>query len=127
MITRILIVEDEDDILELLKTIFNDHLDYEVLCAKDGHEALKIARDENPAIILMDIQLPKNTGYEVCRSIKANPALSNARVLMLSGMTQYNDWQKAREAGADDYITKPFSSNTLLKKVKELLTRDEEG
>ena len=127
MIMKILIVEDEDDVCELLKTIFNDHIGYEVLWAKDGHEAIKIARDENPAIILLDVQLPGLTGYEVCRSIKSNPALSNMRVLMLSGMTQYHDQQKAQEAGADEFIIKPFIPNALLEMVEELLNSNEEG
>lgn len=122
MIKRILLVEDEDDIFELLNAIFNDSMEYEVLWAKSGFEALKIARDENPIVILLDVQLPDISGYEVCRLIKSNPALSDVRVLMISGMTQYQDYQKAQEVGADDYITKPFSSNTLLKKVEELLT-----
>jgi len=127
MIKKILIVEDEDDIFELLNAIFSNSVDYEVLWAKDGHEALKIAQVENPAIILLDVQLPGLSGYEVCRLIKSNPALSNVRILMLSGMTQYQDCQKAQEAGADDYVTKPFSSYTLLNKVEELLTCNGKG
>jgi DNA-binding response OmpR family regulator len=127
MIKKILIVEDEDDVFELLNTIFNDPVDYEVFWAKDGHEALKIAQVEKPAMILLDVLLPGLSGYEVCRLIKSNPALSSVRVLMLSGMTQYQDYQKAQEAGADDFIAKPFSSNTLLKKVEELLTDNRKG
>lgn len=126
MIRKILLVEDEDDVFELLSAIFNDPMNYEVLWAKDGYEALKITLDENPAVILLDVQLPGLNGYEVCRSIKSNPTLSNVKILMLSGMTQYQDYQKAQEAGADDYITKPFSSNTLLKKVEDLLSGDVE-
>jgi DNA-binding response OmpR family regulator len=116
-----LIVEDEEDIVILLDAIFGDLVNYEILYAKDGQEAINRALVDNPDIILLDIQLPSLNGYEVCRLLKSNPNLSHIKVLMLSGMTQNNDWLKAQEAGADDFITKPFHSITLLKKVEELL------
>ena len=118
---KILIVEDEKDILELLLSVFDDSRDYRTLSATDGEEALKLARVDNPDIILLDIQLLTLNGYEVCKSVKSDPALSSTKVLMLSGMTQHYDWQKAKEAGADGYITKPFSSTELLEKVEGLL------
>ena len=122
MTNRILIVEDEEDILELLFAIFGDRLgDYRILCTRDGEEALRIVRTDKPDIVLLDIQLPKLDGFKVCRSIKSDPAMSHTRVLMLSGMAQNSDWQKAREAGADGYITKPFSSIELVEKVERLL------
>lgn len=120
MTKKILIVEDEEYVLEMLSTIFRLE-GYIVLCAKDGEEALNIARVDNQDIILLDIQLPKLNGYEVCKSIKSDPAMSHTKVLMVSGMTQNFDRMKAQEAGADDYIAKPFSSIVLLEKVEELL------
>jgi DNA-binding response OmpR family regulator len=125
MIKKILIVEDEEDIVGLLDAIFGDLVDYEILYAKDGQEALNIARVDNPNIILLDIQLPGLNGYEVCRLIKSNWALSHIKVLLLSGMTQDSDWLKAQEADADDFIAKPFSSIALLEKVEELLRSNE--
>lgn len=124
MTKKILIVEDEEDILELLSAIFEEFGDYGVLRARDGEEALRIARVDNPDIILLDIQLPKLNGYEVCKSVKSDPAMSPTKVLMLSGMAQNSDWQKAQEAGADGYITKPFSSIELVEKVEGLLRSD---
>ena len=121
MTKKILIVEDEEDILALLFAIFGDLEDYRVLCARDGEEALRIARADNPDIILLDIQLPKMNGHEVCKSVKSNSAMSHTKVLMLSGMVQNSDRQKAQEVGADGYITKPFSSIALVEKVEELL------
>jgi len=118
---KILIVEDEEDVLELLSEIFSELEDYRVLCARDGEEALRIARLDNPDIILLDIQLPKMNGHEVCKSLKSDPAMSHIKVLMLSGMAQNSNRQKAHEAGADAYIAKPFSSIALLEKVEELL------
>jgi two-component system alkaline phosphatase synthesis response regulator PhoP len=116
-----LIVEDEDDVLELLFTIFDDLGGYRILCARDGEEALRIAREDNPDIILLDILLPKMNGYEVCKSVKSVPAMSHIKILMLSGLAQNSDRQKAQQAGADAYMTKPFSSIVLAEKVEELL------
>jgi two-component system alkaline phosphatase synthesis response regulator PhoP len=125
MIKKILVVEDEEDIVGLLCAIFSDFVNYETLYVTDGQQALNIARVNNPDIILLDIQLLELTGYEVCRLVKSDPALSHTKVLMLSGMTQDSDWLKAQEAGADDFIAKPFSSIALLEKVEELLRSNE--
>jgi DNA-binding response OmpR family regulator len=120
-IKKILVVEDEKDILELLISVFDDFRDYRILSATDGEEALRLTRVDNPDIILLDIQLPRLNGYEVCKSVKSDPTMSHTKVLMLSGMAQNSDRQKAQEAGADGYITKPFSSIELLEKVEGLL------
>ncbi len=121
MTKKILIVEDEEDILELLSEVFSDLEDYRILCARDGEEAISIAQVDNPDIILLDIGLPKVNGYDVCKLVKSDPAMSHIKVLMLSGMTQNSDWQKAQEVGADGYIAKPFSLIALVEKVEELL------
>jgi DNA-binding response OmpR family regulator len=120
-IKKILIVEDEKDILDLIFSVFDDLKDYRILNARDGEEALRLARMDNPDIILLDIEIPKLNGYEVCKSVKSDPTMSDTKVLMLSGMTRNSDQQKAKEAGADGYITKPFSSIELLEKVEGLL------
>jgi len=121
MAKTILIVEDEETILELLLEIFGDLGDCRVICARDGEEALRVARGNNPDIILLDVRLPGINGHDVCKSVKSDPAMSHTKVLMISGMAQNSDWQKAREAGADGYIIKPFSSIELVEKVEELL------
>jgi CheY-like chemotaxis protein len=121
MTKKILIVEDEVDILRLLSTILSSFGDYGIFCASDGQEALRIAREESPDIIILDIQLPGMNGYDVCKLIRSDPAISDIKVLMLSGMTQDSDWQKAQEVGADGYIAKPFSSIALVEKVEKLL------
>ncbi len=121
MTKKILIVEDEEDILELLSEEFDAHGDYQILHARDGEEALRIASANNPDIIILDIHLPKLNGYEVCRSIKSNPAISDIKILMISGMAQNSDRQKALQMGADDYLTKPFDLTILVEKVETLL------
>ena len=121
MTKKILIVEDEEDILEVLSAILEDLGDYEICYARDGEEALRIARMNNPDIILLDIQLPKLNGYEVCQSVKSDSAMCNIKVLMLSGVAQNSDWLKAQEVGVDDYIVKPFGATALVEKVEKLL------
>lgn len=121
--TKILIVDDEEHILDLLVAVFDDIKDVEILCAKDGREALRIAEKNIPDIVLLDAKLPKLDGYEVCKCIKKNPAMSHTKVLMMSGMTQHSDVIKAREAGVDDYITKPFTSTVLIRRVEKVLKR----
>jgi two-component system alkaline phosphatase synthesis response regulator PhoP len=122
-----LIAEDDEDILELLLAIFDDLEDYRILCARDGEEALRTARADNPSIILLDILLPRMNGYDVCRSVKSDPAMSHAKVLMMSGVAQNSDRQKAEEVGADAFIAKPFDSIALVGKVEELSRRNQGG
>jgi DNA-binding response OmpR family regulator len=118
---KILIVEDEESILELLLAIFDDLVDYQTFYARDGEEALRIAREDIPDIILLDMQIPKINGSEVCRLIKSAPATSNTKVLMLTGIVQDLDLRKAWQAEADACMTKPFTSAALLEKVEALL------
>ena len=106
---KILVVEGEKDIIELLEAIFSDLEDYKVLYTRGGLTALDIARKSVPDMVLMNTQLPDITGYEMCKLLKTDPIVSHTKVVMLSGMTQNSDWDKAMEAGADDCIFKPFS------------------
>jgi DNA-binding response OmpR family regulator len=124
MAKKVLIVEDEESILELCSTIFKLE-GYRVLCARDGEEALRITREDNPDILVLDIQIPIINGNEVCKSIKSDPTMSDIKVLILSGMAQDSDLQEAREAGADACMTKPFSSAVIVEKVGELLRSNE--
>ena len=120
MTRAILIAEDEESIRDLLSEIFNVPGRYSVICAKDGEEALRIAQDQRPDVILLDVLLPKLDGQQVCRLVKSNPELANTKVLMMSGMVQQSDIRRAQELGADAYIAKPFSSDALVAKVEEL-------
>jgi CheY-like chemotaxis protein len=121
MTKKVLIVEDEEPIIELLGAIFDGLADYQTTYARDGQEALRTARADDPDIVLLDVHLPKMDGYEVCKFIKSDPNTSHTKVLMISGMVQNSDLLKAREAGADDYITKPFVPTELIEKVATLI------
>jgi DNA-binding response OmpR family regulator len=118
---KILIIEDDEAILELLLTIFNLSDDYQILCSRDGEEALRIVKEDTPDIILLDMQIPKINGNDICRIIKSNPTTSCIKIVILTGMSQDFELQKAKEAGADACMTKPFSSNAIVERVEELL------
>ena len=87
----------------------------------DGEEAVAMAEREKPDLILMDIQLPKISGYEAARAIKSNPELKHIPIIAVTSYALSGDDKKAYEAGCDDYITKPFRPSVLLEKVKKYL------
>jgi DNA-binding response OmpR family regulator len=118
---KMLIVEDDEIILKLLSTLFSFDKKYDILLARDGEEALNIAQYDIQDIIILDIQIPKINGYELCKIIKSDPTTSNTKVVMLTGLAQDYDMQKALKAGANAYITKPFNVGALVENVEGLL------
>ena len=119
---KILVVDDEVDLLETIR--FPLEIEgYNVLVAYNGEEALNQARKENPDLILLDLMLPKLDGYKVCRLLKFDERYKHIPILMLTAKTQEKDKVLGMETGADEYITKPFDMDYLLKKVKEYLNR----
>ncbi len=120
MTKKILIVEDEIQILELLLTVFGLE-GYEVLSAKNGDEALRMSRELDPDVLILDKRLPDMDGIEVCASLKSDQTTSHLKILMLSGFTQDSDMNEAYRAKADAYMTKPFGTKQLVGKVEELL------
>ncbi len=125
--TKILIADDNFNILEVIKMEF-ESMDYEVVTADDGEEALEKIYKEFPALIILDIMMPKLNGYEVCRRLKASPLTADIPVIMLTAKSQKEDKFWGRDAGADDYITKPFDPvelETLVEKLLRLRKRGE--
>ena len=120
MTKRILVADDDEGVLALITTILRDR--YETLLARDGEEALRIARQEKPDLLFLDIRMPKRDGYEVCRALKEAADTAHIKIIMLTALAQESDREKAVEAGADDYFTKPFGVTALLEKVDEVLT-----
>jgi len=120
MSTRIMVVEDHEDNRQILRDLLGS-VGYEVIEAWDGETALSMVAAQQPDLILMDIQLPGIDGYEVTRRIKAD---AQQRVIPIIAVTSYalsGDDEKAREAGCDAYVTKPFSPRQLLAKIREYL------
>ena len=119
---RILVVEDEVPIQELLQ--YNlERKKYRVKVVDSGEEALRQAGQFMPALILLDIMLPGADGLEVCRQLKADPETNHIPVIMLTALSEEADIVTGLELGADDYITKPFSPQVLLARVKAALRR----
>lgn len=120
MSKRILMVEDTEDNRQILRDLFAA-TDYELIEAADGETGIAMARAHAPDLILMDIQLPVLDGYETTRRIKADPSLRGIPVIAVTSYALSDDERKARAAGCDAYVAKPFSPRLLLAKVREFL------
>src|SRR5215212_1928273 len=116
----ILVVEDQEDNRQILRDLLRS-ADYEMIEAADGAEALEAVAKRRPDLILMDIQLPILDGYEVTRRIRADPAMRTIPIIAVTSYALTGDEAKAREAGCDDYVTKPYSPRQLLAKVRKYL------
>ncbi len=124
--TRILVVDDEEDILELVS--FNlGKAGFETILANDGETALKMARDEKPALIVLDLMLPGIDGLDICRILKNDSRTEDIRILMLTAKGEEADIVRGLEIGADDYVTKPFSPTVLVARIKAALRRQAGG
>ena len=121
---KILIVEDQEDNRTILRDLLG-HAGFEVLEAVNGIEGIKAAVRERPDLILMDIQMPEMDGYEAARRIKAEPNAANIPIIAVTSFALSGDEQKARAAGCDDYVTKPFSPRAILEIVKHWLEHDD--
>lgn len=117
---RILIADDNAQGVELLEAYLSGP-DYELETAEDGEETLRKVKEWQPDLILLDIMMPKISGFEVCKRIKANPATSDIVVLMITALDQESDISRAVEAGTTDFLTKPINKTELLVRVRAAL------
>ena len=120
--TKILIAEDERDIRDLVAFSLKFG-GFDVVQAANGAEAVERALVEFPDLILMDVRMPKMTGYEACKALKAMPAMQHIPVVFLSAKGQESEIQQGVEAGAEEYILKPFAPDELTKQIKAVLER----
>ena len=119
---KILVVDDEPDIVTVISKVFRDN-GYEVITADDGQEALEKAKTEKPDLILLDLMLPIMDGYKVCGLLKNDTRYAKIPIILFTAKAQENDIKLGEEVGADAYITKPFESEILLSKIKELIKK----
>ena len=118
----ILVADDDDDVRELV--VFRlERAGYEVMTAADGQEAVDRARERLPDLCVIDVMMPKLDGYEVTRALRANEDTKDIPIILLTARVQEEDVDKGFEAGADDYLRKPFSPQELRSRVHALLTR----
>ena len=119
---KILIAEDERDIRDLVAFTLR-FAGHEVVTAANGEEAVQLAPQANPDLILMDVRMPRMTGYDACRVMKANPDLKDIPVVFLSAKGQESEIQTGLEAGAEEYLLKPFAPDQLTDRVKAILAK----
>lgn len=123
---RVLIADDNQPNAELLEA----HLDgtgYETMIATNGDETLRAAAEWKPDVVLLDVMMPKISGFEVCKRLKADPVTKTAAVLMVTALDQPTDVERAVEAGTDDFLTKPINKTELLLRVRAALAAAGEG
>ncbi|MEW6684759.1 MAG: response regulator [Candidatus Edwardsbacteria bacterium] len=122
---KILIADDDKNILFFLSELLQ-RSDYEIVQAVDGEQALKFAREQKPALILLDIMMPGLDGLEVCRQLKTDPETKQIKIIMVTAKTTEPDIERGLAAGADFYIPKPFKISVLSEKIRELLEKKKE-
>jgi two-component system, cell cycle response regulator DivK len=120
MSKRILVVEDQEDNRQIIRDMLSA-TDYEIMEAESGEQALEAVAKQRPDLILMDIQLPGIDGYEVTRRIKADPAMRSIPIIAVTSYALSGEEQKARAAGCDEYVPKPYSPRQLLAKIRQYL------
>jgi two-component system alkaline phosphatase synthesis response regulator PhoP len=117
---KILIADDDPQGVELLEAYLSGS-DYEIQTAADGQETMRKVQEWKPDLILLDIMMPKLSGFEVCKRIKSNPATSDMVILMITALDQHSDVERAVEAGTNDFLTKPINKTELLLRVRAAL------
>ena len=124
MANRVLIADNEANLLISLQYLLQCQ-GYEVSVARDGDETMKMIRQQQPELVVLDASMPGQSGYEVCQQVRADPALQHVRIVMLSAKARETDIAKGKALGADAYIVKPFSTQDLVDQVRQLLGADQ--
>ena len=118
--SRILIADDNPTNVELLEVYLAD-VDCEIAIAVDGHDTLEKVKSFKPDLILLDIMMPKLSGFEVCKKLKGDPATKGIMILMVTALNELGDIERAVNAGTDDFLSKPVNKLELLKRVENML------
>jgi len=117
---RVLIVDDDEQNLELLQAYLED-IECETIPAYDGPTALEIASSKKPDLVLLDVMMPKMSGFEVCKRIKNNPQTGDVPVIMVTALNEFGDIERGIDCGTDDFISKPVNKLELLTRVRTML------
>jgi two-component system, OmpR family, alkaline phosphatase synthesis response regulator PhoP len=116
----ILVVDDNQQNLELIRAYLDD-FDCETLAAGDGVEALEIVAEKKPDLVLLDVMMPKMSGFEVCRRLKSNPNTETIPIIMVTALNEFGDIERGIDSGADDFVSKPVNRLELLTRVRTML------
>jgi DNA-binding response OmpR family regulator len=117
---RILIADDDPQAAELMEAYLSDQ-GYDLAIAGDGEQALKQIAEWSPDLVLLDVMMPRISGFEVCKRLRANSATQDVAVLMVTALDQASDIDRAVEAGTDDFVSKPINKSEVLHRVRALL------
>ncbi|CAA7625930.1 MULTISPECIES: response regulator transcription factor [Magnetospirillum] len=120
MAASVLVVDDEPNIVLSLEFLLKQ-VGYTVHVARDGEAALEAVAQFKPGLVLLDVMMPKRDGFDVCQTIRANPDWNDIRVIMLTARGREVEREKGLALGADDYVTKPFSTRDVVEKVRQIL------
>ena len=120
MAKKVALVDDEPNILLSLEFLMK-RSGYDVKTASDGDAGLKLVESWQPDLLLLDVNMPKRDGFEVCQALRGNPDFENLKIIMLTAKGREVEREKGLAIGADDYVTKPFSTQEIIDKVKALL------
>ena len=119
---RVLIADDNEANVELLEAYLGDSgLDVEIAVAVDGQDTLEKAASFKPDLILLDVMMPKLSGFEVCQKLKGDPATRGIMILMVTALNEHGDMERAVDAGTDDFLSKPVDKVSLVKRVEQML------
>lgn len=116
----ILVVDDEPFICRSLTFVLRKD-NYRVLEARNGEEALAVIREQRPDLVFLDVMMPKINGFQVTEQVRADPTLANVKIILLTAKGQESDREVGKSAGANDYMTKPFSPTKILDRAREIL------
>ena len=116
----ILVVDDDQQNLELVQAYLED-IECETVAAHDGIEALERVAKDKPDLILLDVMMPKMSGFEVCRRLKMDPATSNIPVIMVTALNEFGDIERGIDSGTDDFVSKPINKLELLTRIRTML------
>jgi CheY-like chemotaxis protein len=116
----ILVVDDDQQNLELVQAYLED-VACETVAARDGIEALEVVAARKPDLILLDVMMPKMSGFEVCRRLKSDPDMSNIPVIMVTALNEFGDIERGIDSGTDDFVSKPINKLELLTRIRTML------
>ena len=120
MAKKVLIIDDDPDIVEVTKLTLEQH-GYEVVTAADGDEGLQRVKEDPPDLILLDVMMPKMSGFEVCRIVKGNPKTAHIPIIMVTALSELGDIERAIKFGTDDFLSKPVNKWELVTRVRTML------
>ena len=121
----VLIVDDDESLLELIKMALN-HNDFDVITATNGQDAIKKVQQHHPTLIVLDVMMPIMDGYEACKFLKSQAEFKHIPIIMLTAKGHEKDFEQGKQAGADEFITKPFDFNDFLEILNQFLKKQRE-